>query len=128
MMRVNKTKEFNEKILTNYKSPFEQAKQHSEFLKTKRDHEKDFKSTMKSQLDSQMPKATEERKQALVMKTMYESQLNYNKAQNKDIQEQRELTFKPNLSKTLMSRRKRVYHHTGKWEKSKFEDQESWSC
>lgn len=127
-MRVNKTKEFNEKILTNYKSPFEQAKQHSEFLKTKRDNEKDWKGTMKSQIDSQMPKATEERKQALVMRTMYENQLNYNKAQNKDIQEQRELTFKPNLSKTLISRRKRVYHHTGKWEKSKFEDQESWSC
>jgi hypothetical protein len=127
-MRMTKTKEFNEKVLVDYKSPFTQAKEHSEFLKTKRDHEKDMKSTLKSQFDSQMPKATEEKKQALVMKTLYEEELNYNKTQNKDIQEQRELTFKPNLSKTLMSRRRRVYHHTGKWEKSKFEDQESWSC
>ncbi len=116
-MRVAKTKEFNEKILTNYKSPFEQAKEHSENPKMTRTMEQDWKATIKSGIDSELPKASEERKQAIVMKTMYEERY-----KNQEHEDQHELTFKPNLSKTLISRRKRVYHHTGKWEKSKFED------
>lgn len=57
------------------------------------------------------------------MRTMYEE-----KTKKVEHEDQHELTFKPNLSKTLVSRRRRVYHHTGKWEKSKFEDSEAWSC
>ncbi|CAI2375695.1 unnamed protein product [Moneuplotes crassus] len=122
-MRMTKTKEFNEKVLTNYKTPFEKAKEHSENLKLTRTMEQDWKSTIKSEIDSQMPKASEEKKQAIVMKTMYEERFKH-----QEHEDQHELTFKPNLSKTLVSRRKRVYHHTGKWEKSKFEDCEVWSC
>lgn len=114
---MTKTKEFNERILTNYKSPFEKAKEHSEDLKMTRTMEQDWKNSIKSEIDNQIPKASEERKQAIVMKTMYEER--YRKQEHED---QHELTFKPNLAKTLVSRRMRVYHHTGKWEQSKFDD------
>ena len=123
MMSVTKTKEFNEKLLTTYKSPFKQAKEHSEMLSTQRVQEQQWKDTIKSQLDRQMPNVTEEKKQAITMKTIYEE-----KHKKVEYDDDHELTFKPNLTKTLVSRRRRVYHHTGKWEKSRFEDQESWSC
>lgn len=121
IMRMTKTKEMNEKILTNYKNPYERAKDHSKMLETKREFEKDMKSTFKSQLDEQLKETTDSKKYAIVMKKVYEHQ------HKKDDMDP-EATFKPDLTKTLVSRRKRVYHHTGKWEKSKFEDKESWSC
>jgi hypothetical protein len=71
-------------------------------------------------------------KQAMVMKIIYEEQ-----HKKQDFGDSHELTFKPktnaNMGSTIMSqkylpRKRRVYHHTGKWEKSKFEDQEAWSC
>ena len=114
---MTKTKEMNEKLLSNYRTPYQRAKEHSEFLKTQRQGEQDWKSSIKSHVDSEMPKATEERKQALVMKTMYDQ-----KHMQQEFEDQHELTFKPDLRRTLAPSVKRVYNHTGKWEKSKFDD------
>jgi len=91
-------------------------------LVTQRQEEQEWKDQLKQQMDEQMPKATEEKKQAIVMKTMYQE-----KHKKQDFGDSHELSFKPQF-KTFVSNKKRVYHHTGKWEKSKFEDQEAWSC
>lgn len=102
-MRMTKTKEFNEKILTNYKSPFQRAKEHSSNLRLARKMEQDFKSTLKSDIDSHFQDATEERKQAIVMKTIYEERFKY-----QEHPDQHECTFKPDLRKTLGPRRRRA--------------------
>ena len=112
IMRMTKTKETNERILTNYKSPFELAKEHSAMLATQRDQMKQMKDSLRDHPDADK-----------IVKDTF-----YNKPKRDDYEDKANLTFKPDLSKTLASRRKRVYHHTGKWEKSKFEDQEAWSC
>lgn len=123
-MRMTKTKEFNERVLTNYKSPYEKAKEHSESLKQEREALRETKSQLKAKFDEEYKNVTEEKKQFLVTKTLYEE----THKKKLDEAESKELTFKPDLTRTLASRRKRVYHHTGKWEKSKFEDEEAWSC
>ena len=122
-MRMAKTKEYNEKILTNYKSPFEKAKEFSEEMKQTRSDEQGWKENIKTHFDNTMPNASEQKKNAMVLKTIYEE-----KYLNHDHEDQHELTFKPDLSKTLASTKKKVYQHTGKWEKSKFEDRYAWSC
>lgn len=122
-MRVSKTKEFNEKNLKSYKSPFKLAQEHSEMIKTQRVEEQDWKDKIREQVEEIMPNATEQKKHAVAFRTLYEE-----KHKKQEFEDDYELTFKPDLKQTLRSRRKRVYHHTGKWEKSKFDDQEAWSC
>lgn len=117
-----KTKETNEKLLATYKSPFKLAVEHSEAIKVQRVEDQELKTKIRQELEDKLT-ATANKKDALTMKTLYEE-----KHKKQVYEDDYELTFKPDLSKTLMSRRKRVYHHTGKWEKSRFEDQESWSC
>jgi hypothetical protein len=112
IMRMTKTKEMNERILSNYQSPFEQAKQHSKMLSTQREQLKDMKETLRDHPDAEQ-----------IIKNTF-----YNKPKNDEYEDKANLTFKPDLTKTLASRRRRVYHHTGLWEKSKFEDEEAWSC
>ena len=118
-----KTKEFNEKTLTNYKSPFKLAIEHSETIKAQRVEEQEFKDTIREQVEKMIPNATLQKKDAVAFRTVYEE-----KHKKQEFEDDYELTFKPDLKQTLRSRRKRVYHHTGKWEKSKFDDQEAWSC
>lgn len=50
-MRVAKTKETNERLVTNYKSPFEQAKEHSKMLATQRAELSDMKNTLRDRDD-----------------------------------------------------------------------------
>ncbi len=38
------------------------------------------------------------------------------------------LTHSPDLTKTLKIVKVKHYHHTGKWEKKDYEDEEAWSC
>lgn len=70
-----------------------------------------------------MPKASKEKIDAIVFKTMWED-----KHIRKEFKDP-ELTLKPDMSKTNKSRRTKKYYHTGKWEMSRFDDGEyAWSC
>lgn len=70
----------------------------------------------------QMPRATKERIEAVVFKKMYEAQ--HIAKEPEDPQ----LTLKPDMSKTLRNAKQKKYYHNGKWEMSKSEKKESWSC
>lgn len=39
-----------------------------------------------------------------------------------------EITLKPDMSKTLKTKKEKQYYHTGVWEQSKFEEGFVWSC
>jgi len=70
-----------------------------------------------------LPRASEEVITATVLRKIYEQGLANNDLNDK------ELTLKPNCSKTLKSVKTKVYHHNGKYEQNKFEGNKmAWSC
>jgi hypothetical protein len=71
----------------------------------------------------ELPRASEEVITATALRKVYET-----KIANNDLAD-KELTLKPNCSKTLKSVKERVYHHNGKYEVNKFESNKmAWSC
>ena len=78
---------------------------------------------MISSVEKEMPRATKEKIDATVTRRLWEKR--HVAAEPPDP----ELTLKPNTGNSQNTRKFKVYHHTGKWEESRWEEGEwSWSC
>lgn len=119
-----KSKQISEQYVatTNYKTPYQQAKEGNLTLKEEKEADAQLKKTIIEKVAYEMPRASKERVEATVFRKMYEKKNIENEPYDP------ELTLKPNMKKTLINRKGVKYHHTGKFEMCKFEEEEVWSC
>jgi len=111
---------------TGYKGLKQKTKDINEsFRQTKMDDQA-MKMMLRKEFHYEDPLASEARIEAVVHKRLIEQKrAEKATAYDPDIQETRK---KPDMSKTLISVKKKVYHHNGAWTHSNIEGCHAWSC
>jgi len=122
---MDKTKKVFEK-LDEYRTPSETIKNFNDTLRqTKRD-EKEIREEFKRKIRFENPAATEQRINATVNRLVYEHKKNNFRPQSEDLSD---LTFKPDMAKTLKMDIGYYAYHNGSWGvHPKSEGNEVWSC
>jgi hypothetical protein len=82
-------------------------------LRDKKREEKELRDKLREQFVFENPSAAKERVDAGVFRMVYEHHVKEAKPQSEELL--LNLTFKPNLSRTLKNVITVKYHHTGKW-------------
>lgn len=98
-----------------------------ESVRSKKEADVDLRMELAKEVRNEFPDASEETLNAIVTRRIYEKEL------RAAIPEDKELTLKPNMSKTLKTVKERVTSHNGKFEEQKFESKDgkkkmAWSC
>eukprot|EP00826_Nyctotherus_ovalis_P055290 TRINITY_DN732_c0_g2_i3.p1 TRINITY_DN732_c0_g2~~TRINITY_DN732_c0_g2_i3.p1 ORF type:complete len:302 (-),score=114.93 TRINITY_DN732_c0_g2_i3:61-966(-) len=114
-------KELNGRL---YMKPAESIRYFNEQLRKQKEDEKIIRDKIFQ--ESVDKAASKERQAALVFRYLEEKKLI--DAQVNRRRMMREFTGRPDLSKTLKSAKELEHRHTGKWEKSKLDGKEMWSC
>lgn len=126
---MDRTKVAGEKLLQekDYIKPHEHSMMVQESVRSKKEADVDLRADISKEVRNEFPDASVETLNAIVTRRIYEAGL------RAAIPEDKELTLKPNMSKTLKTVKERVTSHNGKFEEQRFESKDgkkkmAWSC
>ena len=106
-----------------YNNPERLSSQISEGMRCKKDATREERERLTKEVTHELPRASEQVITATVLRRMYEAELGAH------VMQSAELTLKPDCSKTLKSVKEKKWHHNGKYEANKFENNKmAWSC
>lgn len=111
------------KSIKEYTNPEQLSGNISEAMRRQKEEEKNEREELTKIVQHELPRASEEVINATVLRRMYENVLSKHDAADP------ELTGRPNCVKTLKSVKTKKWHHNGKYESNKFENNKmAWSC
>lgn len=123
---MDKTRSTGMKMLDTrvYTKPHEHSDNIQIAVRMKKEADVDLRAVLSDQVRDELPDASEETLNAIVTRKIYEQGL------LAAVPEDKELTLKPDMSKTLKRVTERVCYHNGKYEEQKFSEKRkmAWSC
>jgi hypothetical protein len=129
---MSKTKYAGEKMLIHsmsetgkpYKTPEQLSADITTKVRQEKEATKDLRASLTQKVAYEMPRATREAIDGVVNRMVL------NKLHEAELEEDPELTLKPNMAKTLKVVKEKVRFHNGKYEVNKFDPKGkmAWSC
>lgn len=126
---LNGTRAAGERLMQEkqYIKPHEHSIMIQENVRNKKEEDVDLRADISKEVRNELPDASVETLNAIVTRRIYEKGL------CAAVPEDKELTLKPDMTKTLKTIRERFTFHNGKYEQQKFESKDgkkkmAWSC